>query len=90
MDDKDTPLTAAAAAAVVTCVPGGGLFGPDALMRLAMDSRTRHLMDDMEFQGMLSGLMANPSMIGAHLNDPRMQLVSGVVECCLHCGRQAC
>jgi hypothetical protein len=25
---------------------GGGLFGPDALMRLAMDSRTRHLMDD--------------------------------------------
>jgi hypothetical protein len=26
--------------------PGGGLFGPDALMRLAMDSRTRHLMDD--------------------------------------------
>jgi hypothetical protein len=25
---------------------GGGLFGPDALMRLAMDPRTRHLMDD--------------------------------------------
>jgi hypothetical protein len=29
--------------------------------------------------GVLSGLMANPSMIGAHLNDPRMQLVSGAV-----------
>jgi hypothetical protein len=26
--------------------PGGGLFGPDALMKLAMDPRTRHLMDD--------------------------------------------
>lgn len=54
---------------------GGGLFGPDALMRLAMDSRTRHLMDDKEFQTMLSGLMQNPSMIGAYMNDPRMQLV---------------
>jgi hypothetical protein len=49
-------------------------------MRLAMDSRTRHLMDDAEFQGMLRGLMANPSMIGAHLNDPRMQLVSGLLQ----------
>lgn len=58
---------------------GGGLFGPDALMRLAMDSRTRHLMDDKEFQGMLQGLMANPSMIGAHLNDPRMQLALEVM-----------
>jgi hypothetical protein len=56
---------------------GGGLFGPDALMRLAMDSRTRHLMEDKEFQGMLQGLMTNPGMIGAHLNDPRMQLVRG-------------
>jgi hypothetical protein len=49
-------------------------------MRLAMDSRTRHLMDDKEFQGMLQGLMANPGMIGAHLNDPRMQLVSESVQ----------
>jgi hypothetical protein len=29
-----------------------------------------------EFQTMLSGLMQNPSMIGAYMNDPRMQLVS--------------
>jgi hypothetical protein len=36
---------------------GGGLFGPDALMRLAMDSRTRHLMEDKEFQGMLHHLL---------------------------------
>jgi hypothetical protein len=30
-----------------------------------------------EFQTMMSGLMQNPSMMGATLNDPRMQLVSG-------------
>lgn len=29
-----------------------------------------------EFQTMVSGLMQNPSMIGAYMNDPRMQLVS--------------
>lgn len=29
-----------------------------------------------EFSTMLSGLMGNPSMIGAYMNDPRMQLVS--------------
>jgi hypothetical protein len=78
-------LTAAAAAApsytMIHYAAGGGLFGPDALMRLAMDSRTRHLMEDKEFQGMLQGLMSNPGMIGAHLNDPRMQLVRRIADC---------
>jgi hypothetical protein len=31
--------------------------------------------------GMLQGLMANSRMIGAHLNDPRMQLVRGSAFC---------
>lgn len=59
--------------------PGGGLFGPEALMKLAMDNRTRHLMEDNEFQGMLRGLSANPAMLTSYLNDPRFQLALEVL-----------
>eukprot|EP00775_Hariotina_reticulata_P012626 gene12626-12756_t len=58
---------------------GGGLFGPEALMRLALDSRTRHLVDDPEFQTMLRSLSSNPAMISAYLQDPRMQLALEVI-----------
>eukprot|EP00878_Enallax_costatus_P004085 GHUV01004311.1.p1 GENE.GHUV01004311.1~~GHUV01004311.1.p1 ORF type:complete len:462 (+),score=153.33 GHUV01004311.1:746-2131(+) len=57
----------------------GGLFGPEALMKLAMDSRTRHLMDDPEFQGMLRGLNSNPAMLSAYLQDQRFQLALEVL-----------
>jgi hypothetical protein len=117
---------------------GGGLFGPEALMRLAMDPRTRDFMSDQvgvaawrgrgsaaglqqqerrgtlsgcsvggalplpqlsaaacaaalclscvvwraqEFQTMLRGVTTNPQMIGAYLNDPRMQLVRPGLSC---------
>jgi hypothetical protein len=73
--DEEECLAAAAAAAASAA--GGGLFGPEALMRLALDSRTRHLMDDAEFQTMLRGLSSNPALISAYLQDPRMQLVRG-------------
>lgn len=56
--------------------PMGGLFGPEAMMKLALDNRTRHLMEDPEFQGMLRGLNSNPQMLSMYLQDPRFQLVS--------------
>eukprot|EP00879_Flechtneria_rotunda_P031404 GHRR01034307.1.p1 GENE.GHRR01034307.1~~GHRR01034307.1.p1 ORF type:complete len:119 (-),score=30.31 GHRR01034307.1:353-709(-) len=55
---------------------GGGLFGPDAMLRLAMDPRTRDMLEDQEFQGMLRAIGSNPQLLGNFMQDTRMQLVS--------------
>ena len=55
--------------------PAGGIFGPEAMMRLALDPRTRDLMDDAEFKKMMAGLNQNPGMLQMYMQDKRMQLV---------------
>eukprot|EP00879_Flechtneria_rotunda_P009158 GHRR01009588.1.p1 GENE.GHRR01009588.1~~GHRR01009588.1.p1 ORF type:complete len:493 (+),score=199.13 GHRR01009588.1:1014-2492(+) len=58
---------------------GGGLFGPDAMLRLAMDPRTRDMLEDQEFQGMLRAIGSNPQLLGNFMQDTRMQLALEVM-----------
>jgi len=59
--------------------PAGGIFGPEAMMRLALDPRTRDLMDDAEFKKMMAGLNQNPGMLQMYMQDKRMQLALEVM-----------
>jgi hypothetical protein len=51
------------------------------MMKLAMDPRTRDLMEDPEFKGMLGAMNSNPGMMQMFMKDPRMMLVRGPREC---------
>lgn len=54
---------------------GGGLFGPDAMARLALDPRGRELLDDAPFMSKLKLLQSQPQLINSMLGDKKMQLV---------------
>jgi hypothetical protein len=68
--------------------PPGGLFGAEAMMKLAMDPRTRDLMEDAEFKGMLGAMNSNPGMMNMFMKDPRMMLVGGSWAVCCQGGGQ--
>lgn len=63
----------------------GGLFGPDAMARLALDPRGRALLDDADFVARLNQLAAHPESLQLALGDEKMQLVSPSGCCCCCC-----
>lgn len=58
----------------------GGLFGPDAMARLAADPQTRALLADPGFVAMIKDVQANPNNMSLYIKDPRfMKAVSAIL-----------
>mmetsp|Transcript_7514 Transcript_7514/g.22217 ORF Transcript_7514/g.22217 Transcript_7514/m.22217 type:complete len:589 (+) Transcript_7514:146-1912(+) len=56
----------------------GGMFGPQFMAKLAMDSRTRGFLAQPDFQAMLRDLSSNPNSLSKYMNDPRFQTALSV------------
>ena len=57
----------------------GGLFGPEFLSKLAMDSRTRPLMSDPEFQAILKDVQSDPmGSMQKYMKNPKFQTAMSV------------
>ena len=57
--------------------PSGGMnnmFGPAFLGKLALDPRTKHLLQQQDFLAMLQNLQRNPQSMQMYLQDQRFQL----------------
>lgn len=46
--------------------------GPDVILKLRSDPRTRGYLEDPEYLALLAQLQANPQLMGTKLNDPRV------------------
>lgn len=56
-----------------------GLFGPEALGKLAMDPRTREYLSQPDFLAMLRDISTNPTHMNQYVKDPRFQKALEVI-----------
>jgi stress-induced-phosphoprotein 1 len=56
-----------------------GIFGPDAMARLAADPQTRGLLADPGFVAMVTDVQRNPNNMSLYLKDPRFMKAVGAV-----------
>ncbi|EGG20921.1 tetratricopeptide-like helical domain-containing protein [Cavenderia fasciculata] len=59
--------------------PPKGLFGPDTLVKLAMDPRTRDFVSQPDFVKAIQEIQADPKNLGKHISDKRITAAMGVV-----------
>ena len=57
----------------------GNLFGPDFMLKIATDPRTRHLTGDAEFQSLIREMSTDPmGSMQRHMKNPKFQLAMQV------------
>jgi stress-induced-phosphoprotein 1 len=53
-------------------VPMGGLFGPEMMAQMALNPRTRPMLNDPQLMTKIKIMQSNPQMLTSYLNDPQI------------------